>query len=273
MAAHGRERWDWSANLIPASVLILIWELIARSKQQPQLYPTIEHILKVSLPGFGIFSQSSEPGFWAALGVLSYHGLITVLRISVGLGIGIPVGIAGGLLIHYLRGSGPVSSITLTVVRSIPLLALIPLFKYWFGLSEWGTISYIAIGTFFVIASDSYEAAANISPVYAQQAKLLGAGDYFTLRTVYLPGIQTQLAGGLRNVIGLSWAFSLGAEYVSAEKGLGYITYQCYSYAEMGQLTILAMVYAGLGYGSYEFARFLILWLMPWPQRAQEEFT
>ena len=269
--AYSRQRLDWSAKLIPAGVLVLLWEVIAHSKHQPNLYPTIEHIFRVSLPGFGIFSQSSEPGFWAALGVLSYHGLITVLRISVGLGAGIPAGIAGGLLVHYLRGSGPVSSITLTVVRSIPLLALIPLFKYWFGLSEWGTVGYIAIGTFFVISSDSYEAAANIAPVYAQQARLLGAGDYFTLRTVYLPGIQMQLAGGLRNVIGLSWAFSLGAEYVSAEKGLGYLTYQCYSYAEMGQLIILTVIYSVLGYSSYIFSRYLISKLTPWNKRAEEE--
>jgi ABC-type nitrate/sulfonate/bicarbonate transport system permease component len=82
-----------------------------------------------------------------------------------------------------------------------------------------------------------------------------------------------QLAGGLRNVIGLSWAFSLGAEYVSADKGLGYITYQCYSYSEMGQLIILAVVYAGLGYGSYELARFLISRLTPWHRKVEEELT
>lgn len=270
--SDARKTSGWAVKLVAGAALMLVWQITACLKHQPSLYPKFGYIVTVSLPGLGVFSNSSTAGFRGALDVLCYNGGVTVFRIAIGLGIGVPVGIAGGLAIHYLRGDGPVSSVTLTIIRSVPLLALIPLFKYWFALSPAGPIAYIAVGTFFVLASDSYEAAANISPIYAQQAHLLGAGPWFTLRTVYLPGIQLQLAGGLRNVIGLSWAFSLGAEYISAQHGLGAIAYEAYSNTDMGQLAILAALYAVLGYGSYEVARYLVSALTPWQKRGVEEF-
>jgi sulfonate transport system permease protein len=257
-------------RLMSIAALCLAWEVVAHTKQQPSLYPTFEQMFRVSLPSFGVFSEAASAGVGRALTVLSYHAGVTLLRISIGLLIGVPLGIIAGLIIHYLRGSGPASAIVLTIGRSIPLLALIPLFAYWFGSAPTAALAYIAVGAFFILAADTYEAAGNVAPIHAQQARLLGASRATILRTVYLPAIQTQLAGSLRNVIGLSWAFSLGAEYVSATSGLGYITYQSYLFADIGKLAILSLVYAGLGYGSYEAARRFLDRLTPWRDNSLE---
>jgi sulfonate transport system permease protein len=249
---------EWQAKLLTFALLAIAWEVAARAKNSPQLYPTFGYLFGVSLPSLGMFSQVPSASIAAALATIVRNGLITLARIAAGLAIGMPCGIIGGLVLHYLRGSGQVSALTLTAVRSTPMLALIPLFQYWFGLSSAAIVAYIALGTFFVIASDAYEAAANMAPVYVQQARLLGASSAFILWTVYLPGILSQLSGGLRNVIGLSWAFSLGAEYISASDGLGYVTFQAYSNSNMGQLVLMALLYAVAGYGSYESTQLVV---------------
>ena len=70
-------------------------------------------------------------------------------------------------------------------------------------------------------------------------------------RTVYAYATMPELTGSLRNVIGLCWAFSLGAEYLAADSGLGYLVYQSYLYADMGKMIVLAVLYAVLGIISY----------------------
>lgn len=260
-------------RVVSIATLALMWEVLAHVKGDPRLFPSFEHIIFVSLPSLGVFSKTSQPGFLEALGVLASHASITVGRILVALALGAPSGIIFGLTIHYIRGSGPISALALTIARSIPLLALIPLFTFWFGSSPAGIVIYIAFGIFVVISSDSYEAAANLSPVFVQQAKLLGGHRVFVFYTVYLPGIQMMLFGGLRNVIGLSWAFALGAEYVSATSGLGYIVYQSYLYTDMGKLAVLALLYMGFGYAIFEMTKKLFAALIPWRSKKEEETT
>jgi ABC-type nitrate/sulfonate/bicarbonate transport system permease component len=244
--------------------LFSVWEIFAILKHNPQLFPTVGSIITISLPSLGIFSQSGAVGLRNAITALAYHSGLTVMRIAAGLLVGAPSGVAFGLLMHWLRGSGRTSALALLVVRSIPLLALIPLFSFWFGASTIGIVSYIGFGVFVVVASDAYEAAANLSPSLLQLASLLGARRSFLLRSTYLPGIAGHMAGSVRNVLGLTWALSLGAEYVSATSGLGYLAYQSYLYSDMGKLAVLAFTYMGLGYATYELTRKLVMAFTLW---------
>jgi sulfonate transport system permease protein len=156
------------------------------------------------------------------------------------------------------------SAVALTAVRSVPLLALIPLFSFWFGTLWYGPLLYIAFGIFVVTASDCYEASANLPKVFVQHARLLGARGPFILATIHLPGIASSLAASLKNLVGYGWAFALGAEYVSAQSGLGFLTYQTYLYSDMGKLAVFALVYMFLGYASFEVASHAISKFVPW---------
>ena len=73
-----------------------------------------------------------------------------------------------------------------------------------------------------------------------------------------IPAILPEFAGGIRNIIGLIWAFSLGAEYLSSRSGIGYLLYQSYLYADMGKLLIISWLYILLGVCSYLLFKSLI---------------
>src|SRR6266404_4226034 len=97
---------DLQAKMLTFTVLVLVWEVIARTKHRPELYPTVEYLFSVSLPSLGMFSQSPTAGLGPALSTITRNGLITLGRVGAGLAVGVPLGISGGLLLHYLRGSG-----------------------------------------------------------------------------------------------------------------------------------------------------------------------
>lgn len=245
-----------AATVVIVAAALVIWQLFAVRQHNLLLFPTIGSIFTVSLPSLASFSGAGNPSYMLALATLGKNVFVTIQRVAMGLLLGLPAGAACGLLLFWLRGSKGTSTFVLIVIRSVPMLALVPLFAFWFGSSAVGIVSYIAFGIFLIVASDAFEAAANLSPTTVQLAELLGARGFFLVRTIYVPGIAGPMFSSIRNAVGLSWAFSLGAEYVSAQSGIGYLAFQSYLYADMGKLTIIAAVYIVLGYASNALLNF-----------------
>jgi ABC-type nitrate/sulfonate/bicarbonate transport system permease component len=122
-----------------------------------------------------------------------------------------------------------------------------------------------------IIATNTYEAICNLPPAYGYLASLMEANRYQLFRTVYLHAIQPEMIGGFRNVLGLAWAFSLGAEYLSATSGLGYLVYQSYLYSDMGKLIVFALIYGVYGIVGYCFTEELMNNLRKWHSSAIQE--
>lgn len=137
--------------------------------------------------------------------------------------------------------------ILLVLLRSLPLFGLIPLFVLWFGGSESGVWAYIGFSSAVVVATGVHQAIANVPHAYLLQARLLGATPLQRFVTVVLPAITPEVMGTARNVLGLAWAFSLGAEYTASRDGLGHLVYLSYTYADMGKIVAMACVYCASG--------------------------
>jgi len=221
-------------------------------------------VLLQSLPSIAAFAGDGQGNYATAFKVIAIHSAYTFLRLACGLLAGSCLGILAGMGIHFFRRSHRANVLVLNVVRSVPLFALIPLFLYWFGGREAGIYIYITFGVFVIVATNTYEAVCNVPPDYANQAYLLGATRLQVFRTVYVHAIGPELIAGLRNALGLSWAFSLGAEYLSANSGLGYLVYQSYLYSDMGKLIVFALLYGIYGVGGYLIADRLLLGMRRW---------
>jgi len=240
---------------------ILCWQIIATFF--PSSIPSPSNILAHSLPSLATFGGGNED-YGAALLLIAHHSGITLSRILVGLLIGTVLGTATGMAIHSFKPARAGNAVLLGLIRSIPLFALIPLFLYWFGGTELSVYAYISFGVFVVIATSAYEALCNVSPNLIRQAELLGANNLQLFTTVHLFAIQPEMAAAFRAVVGLSWAFSLGAEYLSSTSGLGYLVFQSYIYADMGKLIVLASVYGCYGIVSYALCEKLFHTALKW---------
>jgi ABC-type nitrate/sulfonate/bicarbonate transport system permease component len=135
---------------------------------------------------------------------------------------------------------------------------------HWFGGREIGIYLYIAFAVFVIVATNTYEAIFNVPKFYFYQARVLGATKFQIFRTVVFFAIQPEMIGSLRNVLGLCWAFSLGAEYLSARSGIGYLIYQSYLYADMGKLIVFAGIYAIYGILCFSLSQKMFAYIKRW---------
>lgn len=262
-----KARWQLASMLL----LLVAWQLLSLAINNARLLPGIDYILFHSLPGIAQFAGNPQEDYPGALQVILVHTGHTLMRLLIGLFCGTVSGIIIGMAIHFFHLSRNANEIVLAIVRSIPLFALIPLFLYWFGGKELGIYLYIWFAVMVIIATNCYEAICNVPPEYSNQARLLGASRLQIFASVYAPAIGPEMIGGLRNVLGLSWAFALGAEYLSASSGLGYLVYQSYIYSDMGKLLVFAFCYGVLGVAGYMAADRLLYRLRRWHIAAHEE--
>lgn len=238
-------------EIVAGIAALAVWEFVGRLYGEPLLLPWPSHIILYSFPSLAIFGGAVEPDGPIALAAIASNLAITVSRILVGLAIGASVGFLLGLASYMLGRHCAREPLLLVLLRSLPLFALIPLFVLWFAGSETGVWTYIAFAVCVVVATGVHQAIANVPRQYLIQARLLGASPTQRLITVILPAMMPELAGTARNVLGLAWAFSLGAEYTASRSGLGYLVYLSYTYADMGKIATLAAVYCLSGIAVY----------------------
>jgi sulfonate transport system permease protein len=255
-------------RLLSLATLAAAWQSLAAAYGDPRLLPGPVHVLTHSLPDMSAFApRRPGPAWTAALAVIGAHSFITTARLVAGLAVGAALGFAAGLAAHFFKRTARANALALMIVRAVPLMALIPLFVYWFGNRPVGILAYIAFGAFVVTAPATYEAASDVPPHLLDQARMLGARRVRRFLTIYPFAMQPQLFPALRDLVGLGWAFSLGAEYVAAPSGLGHLARYCYEYTDMGRLLVVAGVYCVYGYASYlivtAITRRLGAWYLP----------
>jgi sulfonate transport system permease protein len=82
-------------------------------------------------------------------GELPRHLLVSLGRVALGLGIGVTAGVAFALVAGLSRLGEDIVDAPLQMLRTLPFLALVPLFILWFGIGEVPKIALVALGTTF----------------------------------------------------------------------------------------------------------------------------
>ncbi len=174
----------------------------------------------------------------------------TTARALFGLGIGAGLGVVAGLWLAWSRTVAALAEPYVIVMKSVPGMALIPLFILWFGLAEAARIAFVATLCFFIVLIAAAEAIPNVPRVYRWAAATLGASNRDVYIHVVLPAMLPNLFGGLRNATTVSFAIAVAAEFIGAQSGLGwYITHVSINYrmdqmvAGVLAITLLAVTF------------------------------
>lgn len=268
-------------------VPLLLWQiagmLLARVNHQAAiLLPTPWTIVTHDVPAMGTFYgigiggqyRGATSSYELAFLTLALNSLITVGRLLAGTAIGLVAGVGIGLLLSANRVIRSLLEPSILIIRTVPLLALIPLFLTWFGGAEIGNILYVAFAVFSMLVVNTIEAVYNVPLVQRQYAQTLGATTWRLYRTIIIPAIIPELVGGIRVVIGLSWAIVLAAEYLAAQSGLGRIMILSEQYLFTGRMVVIAvlfMIYSiALNALFVRWARHVTRWV---PEAAVQSFS
>jgi sulfonate transport system permease protein len=212
----------------------------------------------------GIAEGGSRTYAGAALAVLS-NSVVTSERLYTGLALGAVIGTATGLAVSWSKWTRRLVALPGQILRTFPLLALIPLFLLWFGPTFVGMVTFVAFAVAVIFFTGTINAVGNIPPIYIDYARTLGATRIQVYRWVILPAMFPELRSSILLGLGMAWTAVVGAEFLGAQTGLGQIIVfsRLFGYVDrMFLVALILLVYAGITYALFERAsRPLTEWL------------
>ncbi|MFD7548960.1 ABC transporter permease [Streptomyces sp. NPDC059578] len=188
----------------------------------------------------------------------------SLTRSGTGLLLGLVAGVVLGVITGFSRPGDELLDSSLQAMRTIPFLALVPLFMVWFGITETAKILLIAFATTFPMYVSTAGGVRGVDRKLLEAMRSFGMGRLALVREVVLPGALPSLLSGLRLSMTLSVIALVAAEEINATAGIGYLMAQAQAYARTDVLAVCILVYAVLGLTADGIVRLLERFLMPW---------
>jgi sulfonate transport system permease protein len=199
-----------------------------------------------------------------ASGDLAANLAVSLARVLAGLAIGVSLGSALALTAGLSRlGEGLVDP-PLQMLRTLPALALTPLFIVWFGIGETPKVALIALGVTFPIYLNLYNGIRGVDVKLAEAARTLGLGQWDLIREVVLPGALPSFLVGFRYALSVSVLMLVVAESVNASAGLGYLINNARDYLRTDVIVVCLVLYALLGLLADALVRFIERRALAW---------
>ncbi len=147
---------------------------------------------------------------------LNLQGYFEALAVS------IPLGFAIGLF-PLFNGlfSKPVDA-----MRFIPLTAVTGLFIAWFGIENAMKVHFLAFGIIVYLLPVVVQRIWEVNDVYLKTVYTLGASNWQTIRTVYIPSVFSKISDDIRVLVAISWTYIIIAELVNSTGGIGALIFK-----------------------------------------------
>jgi len=254
--AGPRRRWrvsdqSWARAITPVA-LLAIWQL-------------------GGMIGFLPTRTLSSPAsvartFWdlASSGDLAAHLSASLRRSVTGLALGILGGLGLGVAAGLFKLGEKIVDPAMQMLRSVPMLALAPLFVIWFGIYERPKILLIALGTTYHIYVNVYGGIRNVDSRLVEAGVTLGLTRRGLLRHVIVPGALPQALIGLRLALASSWLLLVVAEQINTKEGLGALLDRGRTFMRTELIVVVLVVYAVLGILADVFVRWLERRALAW---------
>ena len=233
-------------------LLLLAWQAASSSGLvSPQTLASPSRILSTAL---GLIAD----------GTLPRNLLVSLIRAGSGLAIAIVAGIVLALVAGLSRLGEEAIDAPMQMLRTLPALALVPLFILWFGIGELPKVALVALGSMIPIYLNLYKGIRSIDPKLLEMGRTLGLSRAQTIRQIVLPGALPDLLTGLRFSVGISWLMLVVAEQVNANSGIGHMMTDAEDFLRTDIILVGLLVYALLGLLSDAVVRVLERTLLSW---------
>ena len=188
----------------------------------------------------------------------------SLTRALVGGAAGIVFGLVLGTIAGLSKLGEELFDALLQMLRTIPFLALVPLFIVWFGIGEAPKLLLIALATMFPMYLNTYAGVRNVDRKVIEAMRSFGLNGRRLILEVVLPLALPQIFTGLRFALGVSVLVLIAAEQINASAGLGYLLNSAQLYQQVDVILICIAIYAVLGLSADLIVRTLERLFMPW---------
>ncbi len=239
-------------RLVSPVVLVLAWQ--AASTLGLLSPRTLASPVQIVLTGWGLLAS----------GELPWHLAVSLGRVLAGLAIGLTVGAGLALVAGLSRLGEDIVDAPVQMLRTLPFLALVPLFILWFGIGETPKIALVALGTAFPIYLNLFAGIRGVEPRLAEMGRVFGLDRAGLLRHVVLPGALPSALVGVRYSLGVAWLSLVVAEQVNANAGIGYLINDARDFLRTDVIMVGLVLYALLGLLADSLVRALERRLLAW---------
>lgn len=245
------------------------WELVVRGSILPltvlilwQIFGSLGIVSKTLLPTPYAIGQA----FYDLLisGELIRHVRISIWRAAVGFLIGGSLGLAFGLFVGLFRKFEQTLDPSVQMLRTIPHLAITPLFILWFGFGEFSKVLLIAKGAFFPLYVQTFLGIRNVDSKLFDVARVLEFSKFKQITKLVLPAALPNILLGLRLSIGVAWLGLVVAELMGSSEGVGYLILDARQFSQTAIVFVGILIFAFVGKGSDSLVRILEKKLLKW---------
>jgi ABC-type proline/glycine betaine transport system permease subunit len=110
---------------------------------------------------------------------------------------------------------------TIDAVRFVPLAAATGLFIVWFGIGTSMKVNFLAFGILIFLLPVVVQRINEVKDVFLKTVYTIGASDWQTIKSVYIPSVMSRLIDDIRVMTAISWTYIVVAEGIGSQGGLG----------------------------------------------------
>ena len=243
--------------LIATVVVLAVWQIVVK----------VNHVSTFLVPAPSAIAQA----FTDDPGNLLHNLWYTVQESVYGLVAALIVGIAVGSVIAYSGIARRVIYPYLVVLHITPIVAIAPLLAIWFGLGMTTKVVVTFLIAFFSITVGAASGLRAADPDQVMLMRSLNASEVQILLRVRLPAATVPLMAGIRVAAPATVVGAIVAEFVSPDKGLGYLILEAKNSLNTAELFLSIAACAVVGLVFFGIATAAERRLLHWHPSVREE--
>jgi NitT/TauT family transport system permease protein len=202
LAAHWR-------TILSFAMLLVIWEALVR------LLGVKLYILPP--PSIVLMTLWTK---WATIGTAAWY---TAQPMLIGYALAVCIGVALALSFALSRWIESIVYPQIVFLQIIPKIAIAPLFMIWFGYGLTSKVLIVFLLSFFPVVVSAVQAFRSMDPDILDLARITGASPIRTFFKVQVPHALPTMFTGFKVAAALASTAAVVAEFVSSDRGLGYL--------------------------------------------------
>ncbi|MEM5634194.1 ABC transporter permease [Bacillus cereus] len=197
-------------------------------------------------------------------GELFGHLSISVFRAATGFFIGGGLGIILGTIVGFSTRSEQYLDPSVQMLRTVPHLAVAPLFVLWFGFGETSKVLLIADGAFFPLYVNAFLGIRGVDSKLFDVARVLEFSKRKLITKLILPSALPNLLLGARLSLGVAWVSLVVAELMGSTEGIGYMIMDARQFSNTDIVFVGIIIFAFVGKFSDSLVRLLEVKFLRW---------
>ncbi|PGE39792.1 sulfonate ABC transporter permease [Bacillus toyonensis] len=197
-------------------------------------------------------------------GELFGHLSISVFRAAAGFFIGGGLGVILGTIVGFSTRSEQYLDLSVQMLRTVPHLAVAPLFVLWFGFGETSKVLLIADGAFFPLYVNAFLGIRGVDSKLFDVARVLEFNKRKLITKLILPAALPNLLLGARLSLGVAWVSLVVAELMGSTEGIGYMIMDARQFSNTDIVFVGIIIFAFVGKFSDSLVRLLEVKFLRW---------